>query len=193
MKRVAAAALLVGACSQQPAEQPVPSPTPSAAPAAARATTSRMGGVGSELRGQVSGLHGDTSGLQTRVTDFGTVVELPSDTLFAFDKAELSPEAQGNLAEAAELIRGAPPGPVAITGHTDAKGDDAYNQRLSERRAAAVADWMRGQVGVRQRTFTVSGKGETEPVAPNVRPDGSDDEAGRARNRRVELLLPKAS
>jgi outer membrane protein OmpA-like peptidoglycan-associated protein len=183
----AALALLVGACS--PGETPpardevaaTPTPTPSATLAA----------VGSSLRGEVSGLSGETSRLTTRVTDLGTVVELPTDTLFAFDKAELSPEAQGNLAKAAELIRAAPHGPIAITGHTDAKGEDAYNQRLSEQRAEAVAEWMRGQVGVRQRTFTVSGEGEGQPVAPNARPDGSDDPAERARNRRVELLLPR--
>ncbi len=185
----AALALLVGGCSQS--ETPTaseevaatPKPTPSATLAA----------VGSSLRGEVSGLSGDTSGLATRVTDLGTVVELPTDTLFAFDKADLSPDAEDNLAKAAELIRQAPPGPIAITGHTDAKGDDAYNQTLSERRAAAVAEWMKAQVGVRQRAFTVLGKGETQPIAPNARPDGSDDPAARARNRRVELLLPRGA
>ena len=188
MKRWATLALLAAGCSQ---EQPPAVREPLAAPSPSPAAT--LAAVGSSLRGQVSGLRGDTSGLQTRVTEFGTVVELPADTLFAFDKAELSPEAQGNLAKAAELIRQAPPGPIAITGHTDAKGEDAYNQRLSEQRAAAVAEWMRGQVGVQQRTFTVSGKGEGQPIAPNTRPDGSDDPAGRARNRRVELLLPRVA
>ena len=96
------------------------------------------------------------------------MVELPADTLFAFDVADLSPGAQANLAKAAELVRGAPPGAVAVTGYTDAKGDAAYNQRLSERRAAAVAQWMRAQPGVRQRAFTVAGKGETAPVVPNT-------------------------
>ena len=43
---------------------------------------------------------------------------------------------------------------------------------------------------MRQRAITIAGKGESAPAVPNTRPDGSDDEAGRARNRRVELLLP---
>lgn len=185
------ALLLLGACSKQASDQPVTAATPHVS--GERATVSGTGAIGSELRGQVSALHGDTSGLTTRTTAFGTVVELPTDTLFAFDKAELSPQAEANLQQVAELIRRAPPGPIAVTGHTDSKGDDAYNQALSERRANAVATWLRAQVGVRQRAITVAGKGESEPVVPNTRPDGSDDEAGRARNRRVELLLPKAS
>jgi outer membrane protein OmpA-like peptidoglycan-associated protein len=128
--RWAALALLVGGCSQGegPAERK-PEAAASPSPAATLKAT------GASLRGEVSGLSGDTSGLTTRVTDFGTVVELPTDTLFAFDKADLSPDAEANLAKAAELIRQAPSGPIAITGHTDAKGDDAYNQTLSERRA----------------------------------------------------------
>lgn len=148
--------------------------------------------AGGGLHGKVSALTADTGALNTRVTDPGTVIELPADTLFEFDKAELTTAAQENLLKATEAIRRAPPGPVAVTGHTNAKGSDAYNQELSEARARSVAEWMRGQIGVRRRSFTVAGKGESEPVAPNARPDGSDDEAGRARNRRVELLIPNA-
>jgi outer membrane protein OmpA-like peptidoglycan-associated protein len=55
-----------------------------------------------------------------------------------------------------------------------------------------VAAWLRQQVGVRQRQITTSGKGEAEPIAPNTRPDGGDDPAGRARNRRVELIIANA-
>lgn len=163
----------------------VAAPPVTGAPSSA---TSNSGG----LTAAVSDLRADTSGLNVRETAFGTVVELPADTLFEFDKADLSPDAATNLAKVAELIRSAPAGPIKIVGHTDAKGDDAYNQRLSEQRAAAVADWMKEQVGVRQRTFDVAGKGETEPVAANQKPDGSDDPDGRARNRRVEIVIPKA-
>lgn len=193
MRFAAAAGLLLAACSGQPADAPAAPKTPAATLAPVAAAVSKTGAVGSGLRGQTSGLHGDITGLMTRVTNFGTVVELPADTLFAFDKAELSPAATANLNQAAALIRAAPPGPIGITGHTDSKGDDGYNQALSERRAEAVATWMRGQVGVRQRELTVAGKGESAPVVPNAKPDGSDDEAGRARNRRVELLLPKVN
>jgi outer membrane protein OmpA-like peptidoglycan-associated protein len=69
-----------------------------------------------------------------------------------------------------------------IVGHTDAQGDDAYNQRLSERRAASAAAYLtqQGVPGARVRTV---GRGETEPVAAN------DSETGRQQNRRVEVAL----
>jgi outer membrane protein OmpA-like peptidoglycan-associated protein len=190
-----AIALLLGtvACSERPAGQDaqdkslprvVPAPqTPSGTLANPAASTG-------SLRGQVSTLSADRSGLETRVTDLGTIVALAADTLFEFDRADLTKAAEANLGKVAELIRGAPPGPIVITGHTDGKGEEAYNLRLSQARAQAVTDWMKQQVGVRQRSFTVVGKGESEPIAANSRPGGSDDPDGRARNRRVELLIP---
>ena len=146
---------------------------------------------GSAMTGTVSDLTGDVSGLNIRVTDTATIVDLPADALFEFDRADLTPGAETQLRKAAELIRKAPPGAIEVIGHSDAKGNDAYNLRLSEKRARTVADWFAGQVGVRQRTFRVSGKGETAPVAPNQTADGKDDTAGRARNRRVEVVLPR--
>jgi outer membrane protein OmpA-like peptidoglycan-associated protein len=118
------------------------------------------------------------------------IVELPSDVLFAFDSADLRPEAVASLREVADEIRGAPAGAIVIVGHTDSKGSDTYNLDLSTRRAQAVRDWMGEQVGVRQRDFEVSGAGEGDPVMPNVNPDGSDSEEGRSRNRRVEVVIP---
>lgn len=148
-------------------------------------------GPGSTMTGTVSDLKGDVSGLNIRVTDTATIVDLPADALFEFDKADLTPGAEAELRKAAELIRKAPPGAIEVIGHSDAKGDDGYNLRLSEKRARTVADWFASQVGVRQRAFRVSGKGETTPIAPNQTADGKDDAAGRARNRRVEVVLPR--
>lgn len=162
---------------------------PVAAAADAQPTTG--GGPGSAMTGTVSDLKGDVSGLNIRVTDTATIVDLPADALFEFDKADLTPGAEAELQKAAELIRKAPPGAIEVIGHSDAKGDDGYNLRLSEKRARTVADWFAGQVGVRQRTFRVSGKGETDPIAANQTADGKDDAAGRARNRRVEVVLPR--
>src|SRR5690606_25273974 len=109
------------------------------------------------LRAEVSPLSGKLSGLDTRVTDMGTIIDLPSDALFEYDKAALTPAAEIELGKAAGLIRASPPGAIEIIGHTDSKGDDSYNQTLSEARARTVADWFGRQVGVRQREFRVSG------------------------------------
>src|SRR3546814_6038230 len=84
------------------------------------------------------------------------------------------------------MIRRSPPGAIRVIGHTDSKGDDAYNQTLSEARANRVADWLREQVGVRQRELLVSGQGEAAPIAPNENAAGGDNPAGRAKNRRSE-------
>lgn len=80
---------------------------------------------------------------------------------------------------------------MRIEGHTDSKGSDSYSQEQSERRALAVKDWLVRQAGSTPARLTARGLGETRPVAPNTRPDGSDDPAGRQRNRRVEVVLRK--
>lgn len=146
--------------------------------------------AGSGLTAQVSDLNADISALNTRVTDMGLVIDLPADALFEYDKAELTPAAETELRKAAELIRQSPRGSIQVIGHTDSHGDNAYNQRLSEARAKTVADWFGQQVGVRQRRFEVSGKGESNPIAPNSDANGNDDPAGRTKNRRVEVIVP---
>lgn len=182
-------AALIAACSPdaphddasegaQPAAR-VPSAAETPAPSAAPGLTAK-----------VSPLTGTVSGLATRVTDMGTIIDLPSDALFAYDQAALTPAAEVELRKAAKLIGQSPPGAIAVIGHTDSKGDDDYNRTLSEARAATVADWFRQQVGVPQREFRASGQGEAAPIAPNTTPSGADDPAGRARNRRVEVVLP---
>ncbi|WP_157220129.1 OmpA family protein [Flavisphingomonas formosensis] len=112
--------------------------------------------------------------------------DLPADILFDFDKATLRPDATASLEKAARLIASYPDAPLSVAGHTDAKGDDAYNDALSNRRATAVAAWLRDRTG---RAVAARGYGEREPVAPNSRPDGSDDPDGRQRNRRVEIII----
>ncbi|MEU6795456.1 OmpA family protein [Nonomuraea wenchangensis] len=116
-------------------------------------------------------------------------VALRTDVLFAFDKATLSPRAAAVLEEVARETRErADPAkpPVVIEGHTDNKGEDAYNQRLSVRRAQAVRDHLARALGD-EYVYEVAGKGEKEPVARNTLPGGADNPEGRARNRRVEI------
>lgn len=107
-------------------------------------------------------------------------VELSGEALFAFDSATVAPAAQAELAGLVAALRERRVGEVAIVGHTCDLGPAAYNQGLSERRAAAVRDWLVAQ-GVPAADLVVSGRGEEAPRHAN------DSAANRARNRRVEL------
>jgi outer membrane protein OmpA-like peptidoglycan-associated protein len=116
------------------------------------------------------------------------IVALPSDVLFDFDKSDIRPDARAVLGQLSGILLAMPKSPVEIIGHTDAKGSDDYNQRLSEERATSVRKWL-VQLGVTDNRLTTDGKGEAEPVAPNENADGSDDPAGRQKNRRVEFVI----
>ncbi len=111
-----------------------------------------------------------------------------ADALFEFDKADLTPDAEETLSALVPLLAKAGKHPVSVEGHTDAKGTDAYNQTLSEKRARSVKDWLVAHNAVPAGAST-KGWGKQRPVAPNARPDGSDDPAGRQKNRRVEVVL----
>ena len=80
---------------------------------------------------------------------------------------------------------------MRIEGHTDSKGNDAYNQKLSERRAASVKTWFTDKEGLGKVQFATQGFGAKKPVASNTKPDGSDDPEGRQKNRRVEIVIKK--
>lgn len=118
--------------------------------------------------------------------DQSIAIDLPADVLFDFDKAVLRTDAREPLMKAAQLIASYPDAPLAVNGHTDSKGSDAYNDPLSVKRATAVADWLKVNTG---RTPAAAGLGKRKPVAPNTLPDGSDNPEGRQRNRRVEILI----
>lgn len=152
---------------------------------------------GSALTGTVSGLTGDVSQLQGLVDALGgeireheIYVALPADTLFEFDKADIRPAAEVELRTLAELI-GKTQSTVELRGYADAKGEDAYNLTLSGRRADAVKAWLAAN-GIAAARLQAKGFGETDPVAPNENPDGSDDPEGRAKNRRVEAIIPRS-
>lgn len=129
----------------------------------------------------------DGSASTTR-QDEQVAVTLAADVLFAFDSAELTPEASARLEDlAADIDEQAAAGSVAVTGHTDDVGDDAYNQQLSEQRAEAVRAVLEPTIGRDDLTFEVAGKGESEPVARNAI-DGIPNPDGQARNRRVTVV-----
>jgi len=106
---------------------------------------------------------------------------------FDFDKSKLRPDAVAILNEAIEVLKKYPELKVEVAGHTDSIGTDAYNQKLSERRAKAVYDYLTSNGIDAGRLIGPHGYGESRPIAPNTNPDGSDNPEGRAKNRRTEL------
>ena len=109
-------------------------------------------------------------------------LNMPENITFGFDRSDLQPQFYPVLDNVAATLREYNQTIVEIAGHTDSKGTDAYNQALSERRAASVGNYLMGKGLVRDR-FILVGAGESRPVASN------DTEAGRAQNRRVEITL----
>ena len=118
---------------------------------------------------------------QTRTTERGFIVTLPG-LFFDSGKSVLKAGARTTLSRIAEQLRINDQLSVAIEGHTDSVGSDALNQTLSEKRAAAVRDYLASR-GIPADRMTVTGLGESTPVATN------DTAAGRQQNRRVELII----
>lgn len=139
----------------------------------------------------IEDMGGRVESLQTKETPTQVRIELAADVLFDFDKAALLPKAQQTLSQAARIIRDKAKGNVRIDGYTDGKGSEAHNQDLSVRRAAAVEAWFKTKGSLQNVSFITQGFGDKNPVAPNTKPDGSDDAAGRQKNRRVEIVIQK--
>ena len=123
---------------------------------------------------------------ETRRTALGLVMNLDEGSLkFDFDRADLRPASRETLSRIAGILFTAEDFAITITGHTDARGDAEYNQRLSERRARAVADYLI-EAGLSSARFTVEGLGKAYPL------DTADTDEAHARNRRVELGIVNA-
>lgn len=130
-----------------------------------------------DLRRNVS-----TPGIQ--VVNHGSYLQvvMPEGVLFATDSAAVSGSARNDLYAVARNLTEYPNNRVQVVGHTDNTGSATHNQALSERRANAVADIL-ASGGVSSYRLSTSGRGYTQPVASN------DTAAGRAQNRRVEILI----
>ncbi|MGL4318879.1 MAG: OmpA family protein [Pseudomonas sp.] len=108
------------------------------------------------------------------------VVRVELDVKFDFDKSKVKEESYGDIKNLADFMNQYPSTSTTVEGHTDSVGTDAYNQKLSERRATAVREVLVNQYGVGSERVNSVGYGESRPVADNA------TEAGRAVNRRVE-------
>ncbi|WP_080441390.1 OmpA family protein [Burkholderia ubonensis] len=109
-------------------------------------------------------------------------VNLSGDAYFATGKSTLRPNARESLDKLLSDLGDRPVSRVSVTGYTDSVGSDASNLRLSQRRAEAVASYLRDH-GLKAGSFVAIGRGRADPVATNATPEG------RASNRRVEISL----
>lgn len=116
----------------------------------------------------------------------GMRVHLSADRLFAGRSADLAPSARDVLLRTAAAVRRGGPGEVMVIGHTDVAGEEAFNLNLSQRRAEAVAAWLRTQPDVPGRVFKAIGRGEADQILPQRQ----DDPEVQARNRRVVVDIP---
>lgn len=112
----------------------------------------------------------------------GIKVTFDGGILFDFDSSALREDARGNLSEFAESMEEFEESNILIVGHTDSKGSEEYNQKLSDRRADSASNFLIEQ-GVAAERLTSVGRGETEPVATN------ETAEGRQQNRRVEVAI----
>lgn len=146
-----------------------------------------VGGVGGALIGkkmdkQAKEIENRVPGAKVERVGEGIVVEFSEKILFGYDRSDLSASAEGNLDKLVSVLKEYPDTNIEVQGHTDSKGSDTYNQGLSQRRASAVATYLRNR-GVSSSRITTKGYGESAPVATN------DTDDGRAQNRRVNFLI----
>jgi len=142
------------------------------------------GAIGSQLDKQAAELERDIDNNQVRIVNTGSalIVTMPEGILFATDSAQVSASIQNDLFALADNLNRYPSSQVEIIGHTDNTGSAAYNQDLSQRRAAAVASILRS-AGVPGGRLVSYGRGESQPIASNLTVQG------RAQNRRVEIVI----
>jgi outer membrane protein OmpA-like peptidoglycan-associated protein len=138
--------------------------------------------IGNQMDKQAKELEQNIPGATVERVGEGIQVTFASGLLFGFDSAVVRGDARSNLNELARSLDKYEGSNLLIVGHTDAVGSEAYNEDLSERRAESAAGYLISQ-GVRRDRIGTRGLGETEPVASN------ETDAGRAKNRRVEVAI----
>lgn len=142
------------------------------------------GAIGQSLDQQAADLRGSIGNSNITVTNNGQylVVNMPQDVLFATDSASLRSDLTRDIKAVAGSLLRYPNSTIEVIGHTDNTGSSAYNQDLSQRRAVSVANVLR-ESGVPNGRIAAFGRGEDQPIASNLTPEG------RAQNRRVEIII----
>jgi outer membrane protein OmpA-like peptidoglycan-associated protein len=153
-------------------------------------TVTDLEAAGIALNKSSRAVGGEVRGMEVKESDLELKINLSGDILFDFDKADLRPAAEPTLFQVVALIQKYPRSKVLIEGHTDAKGNQPYNVKLSDRRAVSVKNWLAAK-GIPAPNIKTHGWGSAKPVAPNSKSDGTDDPDGRQKNRRVELTIKK--
>lgn len=118
----------------------------------------------------------------TRLGGNALKIGIASDASFAVDSATLSQQAQVTFNKIASVLRDYKKTAIHVVGHTDSSGSAQYNMKLSQKRAASVANFLVGH-GVNAQRVLTWGRGETEPIASNA------TKAGRTKNRRVDIVI----
>jgi outer membrane protein OmpA-like peptidoglycan-associated protein len=138
--------------------------------------------IGRKMDKQAEEIKKEVPGAKVERVEEGILVEFNNKILFGFDKADLGSKAKKSLNELIDILKKYPDTNIEIQGHTDNTGTDSYNLGLSERRANAVAVYLKSK-SVGASRITIKGFGETAPRYSN------DTEDGRSMNRRVDFLI----
>jgi outer membrane protein OmpA-like peptidoglycan-associated protein len=138
--------------------------------------------IGHQMDQQAKEIDETVPGAKVERVGEGIDVTFDSGLLFDFDSDRIRPDAAANLNNLASSLNKFGNSNIMIVGHTDSRGDDAYNMGLSQRRANAASAYLQSR-GVPASRISTAGRGESEPVASN------DTEAGMQQNRRVEIAI----
>lgn len=122
----------------------------------------------------------------TQTADNQLKLEVPSDVSFDTNRADIKPNLAPVLDRFAQTLNANTATTVRVIGHTDSRGSDAINNPLSVNRAASVREYLSAR-GVQASRISIDGRGSREPIADN------NSDAGRARNRRVEIFVAEAA
>lgn len=138
--------------------------------------------IGNQMDKQAEEIKNEIPGVTVERVGEGIVIEFTSNVLFGFDASELQSGAKVNLDKLVTILNKYPDTNIEIHGHTDDKGSISYNQKLSERRAAAVSNYLVSK-NISSSRLTTIGYGEGKPKYSNDTADGSNQ------NRRVEFAI----